>query len=171
MQGFGESTAIYFEGVARINHQLVSRPIVPAEDMMQAFAYWHLVPAQELRLTILNAKRRIIPAELTSTEKVLLSAGGTIQVAYRVPPRVGLTDIKLQLDEPPNGITLKDVVNERGSLTLLLAADSKLVKPGLRDNLIIEAFSEVERKDGKNTGTKQRVSLGILPAIPIQIIK
>ncbi|MFB3896379.1 MAG: hypothetical protein ACE14V_08765 [bacterium] len=171
MQGYGETTAISLEGMAWINEQQVLRPVVPAEDMMQAFAYRHLVPEQNLMVTILHAKRRIIPAELASTDKVLLSAGGTVQVVYRVPPRVSLADIRLQLDEPPNGIILRDVVNEQGNLTLILAADGKLANPGLRENLIVEAFAEYERKDGKNAGAKQRTSLGILPAIPIQVMK
>ncbi len=30
----------------------VVRPVVPAEDMMQAFAYRHLVPVEELKVTV-----------------------------------------------------------------------------------------------------------------------
>ncbi len=39
------------EGRARIQEQEVTRTAVPAEDMMQAFAYRHLVPAQEFLVT------------------------------------------------------------------------------------------------------------------------
>jgi hypothetical protein len=39
-------------GVASIAGAQVTHPAVPADDMMQAFAYHHLVPAQELRLKI-----------------------------------------------------------------------------------------------------------------------
>jgi hypothetical protein len=38
------------EGRATIAGQPVVRPAVPTEDMMQAFAYRHLVPAQELKV-------------------------------------------------------------------------------------------------------------------------
>ncbi len=38
------------EGRATIAGQPLVRPAVPAEDMMQAFAYRHLVPAQELKV-------------------------------------------------------------------------------------------------------------------------
>jgi hypothetical protein len=40
------------EGRATIEGQQVIRPVVPAEDMMQAFAYRHLVPAQELKVIV-----------------------------------------------------------------------------------------------------------------------
>jgi hypothetical protein len=40
------------EGRATIEGQQVARPVVPAEDMMQAFAYHHLVPAQELKVIV-----------------------------------------------------------------------------------------------------------------------
>jgi hypothetical protein len=40
------------EGRATIDGQPVVRPAVPAEDMMQAFAYRHLVPAQELKVIV-----------------------------------------------------------------------------------------------------------------------
>jgi hypothetical protein len=43
---------LLLEGRATIEAQPVVRPVVPAEDMMQAFAYRHLVPAQELKVIV-----------------------------------------------------------------------------------------------------------------------
>jgi hypothetical protein len=40
------------EGRATIEGREVIRPVVPAEDMMQAFAYRHLVPSQELKVIV-----------------------------------------------------------------------------------------------------------------------
>jgi hypothetical protein len=45
------------EGHAIIDGQEIVRPAVPAEDMMQAFAYHHLVPAQELQVAVLPRPR------------------------------------------------------------------------------------------------------------------
>lgn len=42
------------EGRARTAAGEVVRPVVPAEDMMQAFFYRHLVPAQELQVAIIS---------------------------------------------------------------------------------------------------------------------
>ena len=43
---------LHVEGSATIQGRTVSHPAVPAEDMMQAFAYQHLVPAQELKVAV-----------------------------------------------------------------------------------------------------------------------
>ena len=43
---------LVLEGRATIEGREVVRPAVPAEDMMQAFFYRHLVPAQELKVMV-----------------------------------------------------------------------------------------------------------------------
>jgi hypothetical protein len=90
-----------------------------------------------------------------------------------VPPRVALADVKMKLNDPPNGINLQDLKIDQGQMTFYLTADSKTVKVGYKDNLIVEAYTEVEktRPDGKKSGIKQQVSLGVLPAIPIEVVK
>ena len=47
-----DSINLALEGRATIEGRQVVRPVVPAEDMMQAFAYRHLVPAEELKVTV-----------------------------------------------------------------------------------------------------------------------
>ena len=47
-----DPVGLVLEGRATIEGQPVVRPVVPAEDMMQAFAYRHLVPAQELKVMV-----------------------------------------------------------------------------------------------------------------------
>jgi hypothetical protein len=51
----GELLSLTLEGQAVIAGRALIRPAVPADDMMQAFLYRHLVPAQELKLAV--AKR------------------------------------------------------------------------------------------------------------------
>ena len=54
-------------------------------------------------------------------------------------------------------------------VTFVLKADDK--HTGYADNLIVEAFTEQNaRRNGAATGQKQRVSLGVLPAIPFEIV-
>ncbi|MHB9131233.1 MAG: PPC domain-containing protein [Armatimonadota bacterium] len=48
----GQPLIMRLEGRAQIDGTTVSRPVVPAERMMQAFAYYHLVPAQQLMVMI-----------------------------------------------------------------------------------------------------------------------
>jgi hypothetical protein len=47
-----ELVSLRLEGRATIEGHEVARPVVPAEDMMQAFAYRHLVPSQELMVAV-----------------------------------------------------------------------------------------------------------------------
>jgi len=45
---------VHLEGQAVINGKTIIRPVIPAERLMQAFAYYHLVPAQQLLVTFKN---------------------------------------------------------------------------------------------------------------------
>lgn len=47
-----QPVSLKLEGRATIQGRDVAHPVVPAEDMMQAFAYRHLVPSQELKVSI-----------------------------------------------------------------------------------------------------------------------
>ena len=49
-----EPVSLHLEGRATIQGRTVSHAAVPAEDMMQAFAYRHLVPSQELKVAVLK---------------------------------------------------------------------------------------------------------------------
>ena len=52
---------LHLEGRATIQGRAVSHPAVPAEDMMQAFAYRHLVPARELKVAVLKRYAPKVP--------------------------------------------------------------------------------------------------------------
>jgi len=49
-----EPLSLHLEGRAIIEGQEVVRPAVPAEDMMQAFFYRHLVPAKDLKVAVIG---------------------------------------------------------------------------------------------------------------------
>ncbi|MFA6665906.1 MAG: hypothetical protein WCT06_04985, partial [Armatimonadota bacterium] len=53
-------------------------------------------------------------------------------------------------------------------VVLVINADNK--HTGYADNLIIESFTEVEVKRPNGLVQKQRVFLGILPALPFEIV-
>jgi hypothetical protein len=52
-----EPVTLFLEGRAEISGQPVVHPVVPADDMMQAFIYRHLVPARELQVAITERRR------------------------------------------------------------------------------------------------------------------
>ncbi|MEW6250382.1 MAG: PPC domain-containing protein, partial [Planctomycetota bacterium] len=167
-----EPVALKLAGHARVGRKTVSRPVVPAEDMMQAFLYRHLVPAQELMVAVLGrgGPRRIA---LTEQDPVRIPAGGTTEVHVRLPGGARALSFNLELSEPPPGVTLEKVTQAADGPVLLLRADEKLAKPGYADNLIVEVFTEAGRRQRGQAAPGQpaaRMSVGCLPAIPIEIV-
>ena len=86
---------LHLKGLARINRQMVSHPAVPAEDMMQAFLYRHLVPSQELLVSVKKTKWPIPPVELLGQSPVYIPAGGTAQVRMKTRKRKVLQEMQL----------------------------------------------------------------------------
>jgi len=167
---FGEPVVLQMEGHAQIGGKTVTRPVVPAENMMQAFAYQHLVPSEQLMVAVMRGVRVAPSLVMAGADRLRIPAGGTAEVAFTVGPAMLSTPIWLELSDPPAGVSLGDESVTSNGLTLVLKADDKHV--GYADNLIVEAFAEVEAKTGKGAGAqKQRVSLGVMPAIPFEIVK
>ena len=168
---FDEPVIIKMAGLSRINEIMINRPVIPADDMMQAFAYRHLVPAHDLMISVANNKNRPAFIEPAIKGTIVIPADKSVQVTYRTPPRMSLANIRLQLNDPPKGISLKNVVSEPGTLRFQLVVDGKMIKAGYKNNLIVELINETEQKDTKNNKKKIRNSIGILPAIPIEVVK
>lgn len=159
------------EGSAQIAGAAVTRPVAPAEDMMQAFAYQHLVPMQQLVACGTGFGRFMPNLSLATAGPVRLPVGGsstiTIQFARQLPPNM---PIKLQLSDPPKGFSLIDQKVEPMQITLVVKAEGMEI--GYVDNLIVEVFTDMEMKrPGGKGGGNQRVSVGVLPAIPFEITK
>ncbi len=167
-----EPVVLHLEGRARIGGKTVSRPAVPAEDVMQAFLYRHLAPSQELVAAVLG-KGRGPHIELAADGPVRIPAGGTARVQVKTPKRPALRDIKLELRDPPEGVTLHDVSVVQDGLAFVLKADEQAMPVGFADNLIVEASAKGGgRQRGGNAKRRQgRVSLGVLPAISFEIVQ
>jgi hypothetical protein len=78
-----EDVKLHLEGRAKIGGEDVVRPVVPAEDMEQAFAYHHLVPADEL----VAAVRPPVPAALAASPNL---RAATMMLARYIAQEVGL---------------------------------------------------------------------------------
>ncbi|MCX7046680.1 MAG: hypothetical protein NTX50_14490 [Candidatus Sumerlaeota bacterium] len=164
----GQPYSIRLEGRARIGGQIVVRSAVPAEDMMQAFAYRHLTPQQELLVQVRDTQRKAPAAELAGAVSVRIPAGGAAKVSIKTWKGAAFGAVKLELNDPPKGVTLQDVNMTPEGMSLVLKADATAPKTGYADNLIVEAFTE---SGGAPAKAKQRVSLGVLPAIPFEIVQ
>ena len=158
-----EPLNISLQGYARIRDELVLRPVVPAEDMMQAFAYRHLVPAKELRVAVSSRYIQKSRVKILGNEAVQIPAGGTAAVRVAAYSNSN-KNLRLELSEPPEGITIQDVSFNRDGAEIVLRSDSTKAKPGMEGNLIVGVFVE-----GNNKGNKRLFPVGALPAIPFEI--
>jgi hypothetical protein len=167
---FTDPSDLRIEGSAVIDGKTITRPVVPAMNMMQAFAYYHLVPSGQLMVMVTRAGRISPVADLAKGEHLRIPAGGSAQVTYTMNPPQTNPPVKLELSNPPAGITLGKISLTPKGFTVVINADDKHI--GYADNLIMEAYMEVDTKRPDGTpGPKQRVSLCMLPALPFEIMQ
>jgi hypothetical protein len=168
-----QPVALQLEGRAKIGGQTVRRPACGADDVMQAFLYRHLVPAQQLMVAVQKSKWRVPPITLAGQSPIRIPAGGSTQVRIKTRQGAALKQMQLELDEPPEGLTLHGVSVIPEGLAFRLKADEDAFQSGFADNLIVEAFREFtpKQQEGKPAPQKRRYSTGVLPAIPIEIVQ
>ncbi|HUT95480.1 MAG TPA: peptidase [Thermoguttaceae bacterium] len=170
--GGGEPISLSLQGRALIGGRKVERAAVPAEDMIQAFAYHHLVPARQWLISVHNRRWANVWWKLASEDRVTLRAGSKATVRFLVPRGAMLGQAQLTLNDPPEGIAIESRSPVRNGVNVVLRADPAKAKSGLVGNLILDASMErhVGAAQGKPPGTKQRIPIGSLPAIPFQIV-
>lgn len=167
-----EPVSLRLEGTARVGGREIVRPAVPAEDMMQAFFYRHLVPSQELLVTVSGRWMNRGGARIVGGTPVRIPAGGTAQVQVNgVNAGMGAVRLQLELNDPPDGLAIEKVSPSTGGADIVLSADAAKLKPGLRGNLVFQAYASRGGDAGKGKQTNQRRALvGTLPAVPFEIV-
>jgi len=168
-----EPISLSLEGRGMIQGKTVVRRAAPAEEMMQAFAYRHLVPADSLRLTVLARGGVRVPPRIVGDQVVKIPAGGTVRVRVAIPAVRAFEKIELALSEPPEGIELRDLVVTQAGAEFVLQADATKAKAGLRGNLIVTVSGERVPPPGGNQqgpAARRRLPLGTLPAISFEVI-
>ncbi|MBT3289414.1 MAG: hypothetical protein HN380_18870 [Victivallales bacterium] len=177
--------AIRLAGQANVGETEIRRAVVPAEDMMQAFLWRFLVPREELLVAVTGSRpvptvwRPILSGTtLALATPVQIPLGGTAQVRIDAPqmlPDGGgtpLSSVRFQIANRPRGVTLRDATVVPSGITLTLQADRNIAWKGDVANAIIEASIEPKAgADGDMKGIPSRVSLGVLPAIPFEVVQ
>jgi hypothetical protein len=169
------------EGRATVNGNEIVHAAVPAQDMMQAFEYRHLVPSQELEVTVRGA---FTPKGVGAVVKILgdlpikIPAGGTTKVRLAAPPKAA-GKVRLELAEAPAGIVIKSVSPSDDGMDVELGSDAAQLKPGQKGNLIVAAYlapppppppSKKSKVNPKPKPVYKGRPLGILPLIPFEIV-
>jgi hypothetical protein len=167
-----EPVKLRLEGYARIQGRELVRPGVPSEDMMQAFAYHHLVPAEEWLVRVTPPGRVRSLWKLADDKPVKLPIGAAAPVRLEAPRGPWVSRVQFELSEPPEGIAIQRVAPDPEGVAIVLRADAAKVKPGLKGNLIVEAFTEgvAAAKGAQQRTAPRRVPLGTLPAVPFEVV-
>jgi hypothetical protein len=167
--------SLTLQGRALIQRREIIRVALPAEDMMQAFAYHHLVPASDLKVAVMRRAAFRAPVRILGEQPVRIPAGRTvrIRVQYRMPANNPLGEVQFELSEPPEGVGLRELLPVQEGTDLVLQCDAAKAKPGLRGNLIVAVFAErsVTPANQNARPTRRRIALGTLPAIPFEIVR
>jgi hypothetical protein len=165
--------SIEVEGRAVVDGKTVAHRAVPAEEMMQAFAYRHLIAADDLRVSVIARGATRVPAALLTAQPVTIPAGGSARIRVATPAGYrAFEKIQLELSEAPDGITVKDLTLGFDGADFVIQTDGAKIKAGLRGNLIVNVSGErVPPANAQRpaTAARQRVTIGTLPAIPFEI--
>ena len=164
--------SLALEGRAIIEGHAVVHRAVPAEDMMQAFAYRHLVPAQGLEVAVSGRLMNRMSLKILSATPVRIPAGGMARVRVATPTSAFADRFRLELSEPPEGITIGRVSSSDEGAEIELRSDAAKAKPGLKGNLIVNIFQSqlAAAKQNKKQANQRRPAVGALPAIPFEIV-
>ncbi len=168
-----EPLPLGLEGRATIAGREVVRQAVPADDAMQAFAYRHLVPAKGFTVSVIKRGSTRTSITILSELPVKIPLGGTAKIRVTLPANKSFDKLQMELSEPPEGITVRDISSDPKGTDIVLQSDAAKTKPGLRGNLIVDVFGErtPAAAEGKPKPNRQRIPLGTLPAIPFEIVK
>ena len=158
---------LHMEGHAIVQGKEVRRPGIAAEDMMQAFAYRHLVASGEWMVRVTGTMKGG-NAWKSVDKRVQVPTGGTAQVQVIVPVARFSGSVHLALNEPPEGMEIENVTPIKDGFSIQFRADAKKIKPGVKGNLIVDAY--LERAGTPGTLNKRRQALGTLPAIPFEVV-
>ncbi|MBI5396890.1 MAG: hypothetical protein HZA91_16465, partial [Verrucomicrobia bacterium] len=162
--------SLKLEGRATIEGREVSHLALPAEDMMQAFEYRHLVPAEELKLaTTGNMKLKAGPPKILGDMPVKIPAGGTVRVRVVAPAVAFSNKARLELANAPEGITIKNVSPTRDGGEIVLQSDAAKVKAGQKGSLLVIASDGKATPAGKRKASANQRPLATLPPIPFVI--
>jgi hypothetical protein len=212
-----EPVNLSLEGCGVTAAQTIIHPATPADDMMQAFAYHHLVCAKELKAAVIGKSWQARTGiGIIGQTPVRIPAGGTALVRMTAPGKAFAERFEFELDGAPEGISLGGVssvesLRDFGSasgnrgpketpaltpvlshpmgegvrrtgegksvnrgLEIKLQCDAAKAKPGLSGNLIIQLLPRTKpapAQKGKPSGNQRRSPVGVLPAIPFEVVR
>ncbi len=138
-----QTIALEIEGTADCGLRTVRRRAVPAEDMMQAFLYRHLVPMQQLLVEIADPDPVTVTLNLPQSGVFRVRPGEDIRInATAKWLGDGERAIKLTLAEPPEWLALKtgSIKGQGGEIILNVSPNAE---PGDKATVLLNGTIRV----------------------------
>ncbi|MFV0442996.1 MAG: peptidase [Planctomycetaceae bacterium] len=175
-------TQLELQGTATVKGIRRTEIAVPAENMMQAFIWYHLVPADEWNIIVSGSPAgrppidfpTLDPARSRVLPRLKLPAGQSTSLPARIiDKRVAAQDVRLELRDPPPGVSIEKVEARSDVVEVAFQVDPEKAQVGRSGNLILQAFSETTPPPTEeNTSPEpQRRFLSYLPALPYEVTK
>jgi hypothetical protein len=125
--------------------------------MLQAFIYRQLVPSGDLFASVTGTKTGSSPVVVSGPVKIPVGGCGKIVVSQHGLAPFNIKDTRLELRDPPDGVTLEGFSPCEGGIAITFRCTDK-TKPGTRGNLLVETFGEkiTPGKDGAKPVTNRR---------------
>jgi hypothetical protein len=169
---FRDPVELTIRGAGKADGKWIKHDAVPADDVMQAFLWRHLVAAEKLSVVV-QPKWAPPPLKLLENDTVKFRAGRQAELRFRTvnqKKRGKQGNIKFELSDPPEGFEIEKVSKVKDGFDIIIATDPEKVTPGTKGNLVLSAFREVtpKGKDGK-ARAKRRQPMGVLPAVPFEV--
>ncbi len=157
-------------GSAMIQGVEVRHKAVPVDDMTQAFAYHHLVPAADWVVAVTGKERTTPAIDLQGPASVKVVAGKPTLITLKGFGLPADAKVEYWLNAPPTGIWIKDVSSVATGPAIELNADPSRWRPGMAGWGIVQAAAQApDTSKGVKPGTMKRIELGLLPAIAFEI--
>ena len=138
---------------------------------MQAFAYRHLVPSRQLKVTWVGNPKVVRPfARLLDRPPLRFRGATPVRLRCSIPGLKMVTHVQAELGEGTDGFTVKETraVGETVEITLVL--DPGKVKPGTQGNLILRVSGERDSTDRKKSPNRVRLPAVLLPAVTYDVV-
>jgi hypothetical protein len=166
-----EPIALSFSGRAIIDGESVIRPVIPCDDMMQAFAYRHLVPSDDLLVAVTGRAMAKANIRILNDLPVKIPAGGSARIRVAAFRGALSKQAKLELSQAPDGLSLTNTSTTGEATELEIQCDAARLKPGFKGNLIVGVFPDrPATTKAKAQASRQRPPITVLPAIPFEVI-
>lgn len=155
------------------SRSMIVRPAVPAENMMQAFIWHHLVPVENWNVIVSGKPGAKVPFRVVSTSPRIKIPRGSDFILNVQPlvKNIPADQMNVELSDPPEGISASIVTNDSGAFAIKISTSKEDVKPGSQGNLLMSVFKEYTPAptEAEPAPKTRRTNYGFLPAIPFEV--